>query len=190
VILDSRNARVGVFLLAGIAFFIYWMVVRPTTEASATQSEWPYVLWFSGTILMLALAVPTYGRMVGGTWNVRLASVTGAAAVWSSVVNVIEDGFGKDWGFLLFAIGAGVTVLSLLALAISLAVRGHRHRRALSLIPLGSAIAVLAFVDVGGPLMLVTWFAAAVIAARWKPALIGTPMGSGTAAEASHRESA
>lgn len=51
VFLDSRGARVGVNLLTGIGYFVYWAVVRPTAEASATQSQWPYVLWFSGTIL-------------------------------------------------------------------------------------------------------------------------------------------
>lgn len=107
--LDSRNARVGVNLSTGIGLFVYWVVVRPTAEASATQFQWPYVLWFSGTILTLAFAVPAFGRMIGGKWVVRLALVAGATAAWNSAVNIVEDGFGQDWAFVLFAIGtAGI----------------------------------------------------------------------------------
>lgn len=65
-LLDSRNARVGIHLLTGISLFVYWVVVRPTAEASPTQSQWPYVLWFSATILTLAFALPAFGRMIGG----------------------------------------------------------------------------------------------------------------------------
>ena len=54
--------------------FVYWVVVRPMAEASATQFQWPYVLWFSATILTLAFAVPAFGRMIGGRWVVRLRS--------------------------------------------------------------------------------------------------------------------
>lgn len=165
---DSRRARVGVFLLSGIAFFVYWIVVRPTTEASATQTQWPYVLWFSGTILTLAFAVPAFGSMVGGKWVVRLALAAGAGAAWNSVVNIIEDGLGQDWAFLLFAIGSGGILLSLITLAVVLVVRGRGSRRALALIPLGTAVGILSFVNAGGVIMLATWLAAVAIAVRWR----------------------
>lgn len=183
VFLDSRGARVGVNLVTGIAMFVYWVVVRPTAEASATQTQWPYVLWFSATILTLAFAVPAFGRMIGGKWVVRLALVAGATAAWNSAVNIVEDGFGQDWGFVLFVIGTAGILLSNMALAVVLAVRGRARRRPLSLIPLGTAAGILAFVSVGGPLMLVTWLTAAVIAARWKPEWTEQPKGTGTGAE-------
>ena len=65
--LDFRGARVGVNLLTGIGFLVYRVVVRPSAEASATRSQWPYVLWFSGAILTSALAVPAFGRMTEGS---------------------------------------------------------------------------------------------------------------------------
>jgi hypothetical protein len=166
--LDSRGARVGMNLLTGTGFFVYWVVVRPTAEASPTQTQWPYVLWFSGTILTLAFALPAFGRMAGGKWIVRLALVAGLIAAWNSAVNVIEDGLGQDWAFVLFALGSAGLLISLVALASILAVHGKAWGRALALVPLGTAGAVLTFVKVGGPLMLVTWLAAAMVAARWK----------------------
>ncbi len=166
---ESRGARAGMFSLSGVAFFLYWIVVRPTAEASATQTQWPYVLWFSGTILTLALAVPALGRMVGGRWVVRLALAAGAGAAWNGVVNIIEDGFGQDWAFLLFAVGSGVILLSLVALAVVLVVQGRGRRRAVALIPLGTAVGIVSFVTAGGVIMLVTWLAAAATAVRWGP---------------------
>ncbi len=165
----SRIATVGVDLLTGLAMFIYWVVVRPTTEISPTQSQWPYVLWFSATILTLAFAVPLFGRMVGGKWVVRLAWIAGATAAVASAANIIEDGFDQGWAFLLFAIGTGGILISHFALALVLAITGRGGRRALGLIPFGTAVGILAFAAFGGPLMLVTWFAAAAIAVLWKP---------------------
>ncbi len=177
--LDSRSAWVGVNLLTGISFFVYWVVVRPTAEASPTQTQWPYVLWFSGMLLTLAFAMPAFGRMAGGKWVVRLALVAGATAAWNSAVNVIEDGLGQDWAFVLFALGSGGLLISLVALGSILALKGHAWRRALALIPLGTGGAVLAFVKIGGPLMLVTWLAAAVVAARWREGWTEQPTGPG-----------
>jgi hypothetical protein len=168
-LLDSRNARVGIHLLTGISLFVYWVVVRPTAEASPTQSQWPYVLWFSATILTLAFALPAFGRMIGGKWVVRLALAAGAAAAWNSAVNIVEDGFGQDWAFALFALGSAGILLSNIALAIVLAVKGPARRRALSLIPLGTAAGILGYVSIGGPVTLLTWLAAAAMAARWRP---------------------
>jgi len=89
---------------------------------------------------------------------------------------------------MLFAIGTASILLSTIALAMILAVKGRASRRALSLIPLGTAAGILAFVSVGGPLMLVTWLAAAVIAARWKPEWTEQPTGTGTGAEVRLRD--
>jgi hypothetical protein len=120
--------------------------------------------------------------MIGGTRVARLALVAGAAAAWNGAGNSGEDGFGQDWAFALFAIGTAGILLSNMALAAVLAVGGRASRRALSLIPLGTAAGILAFVTAGGPLMLVTWLAAAAIAARWRPEWTEQPTGTGTGA--------
>jgi hypothetical protein len=165
---NSRTIRAVAFSLTGIAFFMYWIVVRPTTSASATQSQWPYVLWFSATILTLTLAIPMYGRMIGGRWVTRLAAAAGAAALMNSAVNIIEDGFGQDWAFLLFALGSAAMLLSLIALSAVLALGGRGARRMLALIPFGTAAGIVLFVNAGGVILLVTWLGAAGIAMRWE----------------------
>ena len=105
--LDSRGVRVGVSWLTGLSLLVDWIVVRSTAEAYAIQVQWPYVLWFSGTILTLGFAVPECRRMIGGKWIVRLALISGLAAAWNSGVNIAEDGFGQDWAFVRGEAGPG-----------------------------------------------------------------------------------
>lgn len=165
--LDSRTVRTVVFSVTGVAFFVYWVAVGPTNSASATQTQWPYILWFSATLLTLTLAVPLSGRMIGGgTWAVRFAAAAGATARMNSAVNIVEDGFGQDWAFLLFALGSAAMLLSLIALAAVLAVRGRGALRLLALIPFGTVAGIVLFVNAGGVILLVTWSAAAAIAMR------------------------
>jgi hypothetical protein len=61
-------------------------VARPTFEMTASMTEWPRVLWFSANLLSLAVALPVFGRMVGGRLVVRWASIAGAGVGLSSVV--------------------------------------------------------------------------------------------------------
>ena len=154
--------------MTGIAFFVYWIVGRPTHSASATQTQWPYVLWFSATILTLTLAIPLYGRMIGGKMVIRFASAAGAAALMNGAVNIIEDGFGQDSAFLLFALGSAAMLPTLIALAAVLAVRGRGAHRMFALIPFGTVAGIVLYVNAGGVILLVTWSAAAAIAVRWE----------------------
>ena len=160
----ARVLDAASFALFGIAFFVWWVVADPSHEVSNTQDEWPYVLAFSGVILLLGFTVPLYGRLVGDSLVFRASLVVGGGAALSSVANVFEDGLQLDWVFFVFVAGTFITVVGLLALVVLLAVRGRGGRRLLALVPAGTMAAIIASVEAGGPLMLATWLAAAVVA--------------------------
>jgi hypothetical protein len=159
------------FALAGVLVFVYWMVARPSAAMTASQSEWPHVLWFSGTLLSLAVALPEFGRMLGGRWVVRLASIAGAGIGLSSVANIFEDGFRIEEFFFVFILGTLILDVTLLALSIVIARTFPGRHRLFALIPAGTLAGILLFVAAGGPIMLVTWLAAAAAAVTsgWGP---------------------
>ena len=157
-------SRSLLFVLTGGAFFAFWAVSHPSFEATASMTEWPNVLWFSATLLFLAVALPVFGRMVGGPTVVRLASIAGLGIGWSSVANVFEDGFGIDGFFFAFVLGLLTMEVSLLALTIVIARTAAGQNRLLAFIPAGTLAGILLFVVAGGPIMLVTWLVAAVVA--------------------------
>lgn len=51
-----------------------------------------YALLFSAALLILALALAVFGRMVSGRWVLRLSLLAGAGAALGSIANVVEDG--------------------------------------------------------------------------------------------------
>ncbi len=152
------------FALTGVAFFVFWVVARPSFEMTASMTKWPHVLWFSATLLSLAVALPVFGRMGGGRWVVRLASVAGAGVGMSSVANIFEDGFGIDAFFFAFILGTLILEVALLALTIVIARTFRGRYRLLAVIPAGTVVGILLFVLAGGPVMLVTWLGAAAVA--------------------------
>lgn len=157
-------SRSLLFALTGVAFFVYWAVARPSFEMTASMTEWPSVLWFSATLLSLAVALPVFGRMVGGPRVVRLASISGAGVGLSSVANIFEDGFRIDVFFFAFILGTLILDVALLALTIVIARTFRGRYRLLALIPAGTVAGILLFVVAGGPVMLITWLGAATAA--------------------------
>ena len=152
----------ALFALTGLVFFAFWFVAKPTFEASPTQGEWPSVLAFSAMILTLAFAVPRFAELAGGRVALRAALVAATGAVLSSAANVLEDGLKMDWAFFAFVAGLALMELGLLALTVTLVARaGQRH---FALIPAGTIAGILLFVLAGGPLMLATWLLAAALA--------------------------
>lgn len=148
----------------GVAFFAHWIVTDPTHEGAKHMQDWPYVLWFSTVLLLLAFAVPLYARLVGGLTVFRVSLVPAAGAAIASLSNIIEDGLRMDWAFGLFILGTLVVDLGLLTLTAVIAFGERRSRRFLALIPAGSMVAVLGYVELGGVLMLITWLGAAALA--------------------------
>ena len=156
--------RAVVFAVTGTALFAFWIIARPSTEMTDAMREWPNVIWFSATLLALAVALPIFGRMVGGPRVVRLATIAGLGPAISSFANVLEDGFRIDAAFFLFIAGTLILDVALLALTIELARQPDGRTRILAVIPAGALAGILLFVAVGGPVMLVTWLGAAAVA--------------------------
>ncbi len=165
----SRIAKqeflVALGLLAiGAGAWLHWTITDPTVEVSATQSEWPYLLAFSGLIVSLAVAAAALARTITPAPRVRtITAVLLGAALVGAATNIVEDGFGVEEAFVVFALSTGVQLLSLLALAVALALNVAGTRRVLALAPLATAIGVVAYVNAGGPILLATWCAAAFV---------------------------
>ena len=160
----SGMSRSLLFALTGVLLFLYWVVARPSFEMTASMTEWPHVLWFSATLLSLAVALPVFGRMVGGRSAVRLASIAGAGVGLSSIANIFEDGFGIDAFFFAFILGTLILEVALLALTIVITGTMRGRYRLLAVIPAGTVVGIVLFVVAGGPVMLVTWLGAAAVA--------------------------
>ncbi len=154
--------RACYFALVGSGFLAYWVIADPSHDISDSQDEWSYVLAFSGVILSLAFAIPLFAQLAGGTWTLRIALVAAAGSALSSLANILEDGFQIDWVFFVFALGAAVQLVGFLALVVVVAIGKRGRQRLLALVPLGTAIGIIGFVEAGGPLMFATWLGAAV----------------------------
>jgi hypothetical protein len=173
-------SRALLFALTGILWLVSW-VVPPSFEMMASMAKWLVVLLFSAALLSLAVALHVFGRMVGRPSVVRLATFAGAVASLMSVANVFEDGLQIEWVFFVFVLGLLILDVALLALTIVIVRTAPDRYRLLAVIPAGTVAGILLFVVAGGPIMLVTWLAAAVAAVKireWRtpvPAAITTP---------------
>jgi hypothetical protein len=156
----SGVSRPLLFALTGILWLASW-VVGPSFEMTASTAKWLDVLLFSATLLSLAVALPVFGRMVGGTQAVRVATIAGATASVCSVANIFEDGFQIEWFFFVFVLGLLILDVALLALTIVIARTAPDRYRLLAVIPAGTLAGILLFPVAGGPIMLITWLAAA-----------------------------
>lgn len=160
----SGVGRPLLFALTGVALAVFWVVTRPSFEMTASMTEWPNVLWFSATLLSLAVALPMFGRMVGGRQVVRLATIAGAGVGLSSVANILEDGLRIEAAFFLFVVGTLIMHVALLALTIVIGRTAPARYKLLAVIPAGTVAGILLFVVAGGPIMLLTWLGAAAAA--------------------------
>lgn len=122
------------------------------------------MLWFSATLLTLAVALAVFGRMVGGQRVVRGASIAAFGVGVASVANIFEDGFRIDGFFFAFILGVWTMHISLLALTIVIANSFDGRDRLLAVIPAGTVAGILFFVAAGGQIMLITWLGAATAA--------------------------
>ena len=152
------------FVITGVAVFAYWSIARPSSQQTASMQEWPTVLWFSATLLSLAIALPVFGRMVGGQRVVRWASMAGLGVGLSSMANIFEDGFRIEGFFFAFILGVWIMNISLFGLTIVIARTFGGRDRLLAIIPAGTFAGILLFVVAGGPIMLITWLGAAAAA--------------------------
>jgi hypothetical protein len=163
--------RAAYFALVGVLFLLHWLLSDPSFEETETMTEWPYVLGFSAALVALALALPIFGRLVGGRRVFRVALVPAAGAALSSVANIVEDGLGMSWAFWGFVLGTAMVVFGLVALTIVILRAGRGRDRLPAFIPAATMAGILLYVVAGGLLMPVAWLAAAAVAlARPTPA--------------------
>ena len=156
-------SRSLLFAVTGILWLVSW-VAGPSFEMTASMAKWLVVLSFSAALLSLAVALPVLGRMVGGRWVVRLASIAAAGAGLCSVANIFEDGIQIEWVFYVFVLGLLILDVALLALTVVIALTFPDRYRLFALIPAGTLAGILIFPVAGGPILLVTWLAAAAAA--------------------------
>jgi hypothetical protein len=158
--------KAALFVLTGIESLVYWVVVHPTSDVTTQQASWPYVLWFSATLLLVGSAVLVFGRLMGGEGPRRWAIVAFVAISLASLANIVEDGFHVDEAFLLFITTGLAFDIALIALAIAIALTAESRHRLLAVVPLGTLAAILFFVAAGGPMLLIAWLIAAAAALR------------------------
>jgi hypothetical protein len=170
----SGVSRALLFALTGILWLVSW-VVPPSFEMTPSMAKWLVVLLFSAALLSLAVALPVFGRMVVGPPVVRSATFAGAVASLMSVANIFEDGFQIEWVFFVFVLGLLTLDVALLALTIVIAWRAPGRYRLLAAIPAGTLVGILPFPFVGGPMMLITWLAAAAAALKMPSPLTPVP---------------
>ncbi len=159
---STRLTRATLFVLVGTGFLAYWVLAGPDRDTIYT--EWKYVLPFSAALAALGVALAVLGRLVGGRWVTRLSLVAGGGSALASVVNVVEDGFGQSWAFWGFVLSLATILLALLGLTVAIVATGGGQYRLLALVPAGTVVGIVGFVEVGGVVMLTTWSMAAALA--------------------------
>ena len=152
------------FALTGIVLLAFWIVFPPLSATSSSLQGWPSVLSFTGILLLQGAAIWVYGRMVGGTWVVRLATVAAIAVALAGLENIFEDGFRIEELFLVFVALVWVLDLSLLALSITILRSGMPRAALLAAVPALELAGVLLFPPAGGPILLGAWLLAAWVA--------------------------
>jgi hypothetical protein len=172
-----RDLALAALLVAvGIGAWLHWSITDPSFDQTEAQSEWGHVLAFSALILGLTGGAAALGRRLSEAPSVRRLTVTlFAAGTVAALTNVIEDGLGVEGAFFVFILLTGVELVTLIGLAVALALRVGGPRRLLALAPLGNAAGVILYVKAGGPILLGTWCAAAVyLAATGRDARVGS----------------
>jgi hypothetical protein len=154
-------ARALLFVVTGSAFMAAWILVGPGTPTTEVMQQWPVVLGFSAALATLAVAVPVFGRMVGGTSVRRLSRLAGVLVAGLAAINILEDGFRIDEMFIAFVAGLLAAEVTLAALAVAIIRSASRSTRLFGLVPAATLVSVILFPVLGGPLMLVVWTAAA-----------------------------
>jgi hypothetical protein len=158
--------RVAVYVLAAVTSLAYWLVARPTHDASDQMSQWPYVLLFSGMLATMAIGLLGFTTSISHRSARRAGYVATAALLGGSLVNVIEDGLDVDAMFLAFVATTLTTLVALLVMAGILVLNPDSEQRLLGLVPAGLIVGIMLFVEVGWLLMPATWGIAVALEVR------------------------
>ena len=129
--------------------------------------DWFAVVSYSVALVALALALPSFARLVGHRIPTGIALVTSAGAVVGGVGNLLEDGLQLSWaGDWVYFPGVALVGLGLVALTVTVAAYGDGAARLLAAVPGATLIGFNLLERGGGILVLAAWFAVAVVAHR------------------------
>ena len=156
--------RAALFALVGVLFMTLWLRYPPSYGPSDAQFDWNLVLGFSAGLLLLALALPIFARLVGGRIVSRVSLIPAGGAVLASLSNILEDGLQMGWAFWGFILSLAIIDLGLLALSGAIAFASRGIHRLLALVPAATFAGLTFYVAAGGILLLVAWLVATALA--------------------------
>ena len=170
---SSAFARVTLFMSVGVLFFFRWSQVGSVDYVNpVTTSDWLAVVSFSAALFSVAVALPVYAALTEGKSTYRISLVPAMGLTVASAANLIEDGLGWSGAFWPYVLSSIVYVPGLIALTIVLARKKRGLGRISAVVPAGTLLGLVFFESWGGPILLVSWFAAALLALFMRNALV------------------
>ena len=148
--------------MVGLVPFVHWSVADLSHEETTQQHEWLFVLFFSAVVLVLGAGMLVVAHQVPVPGALRTARFLAFVAVAASITNIVEDGLHVDAMFFLFVAELLAFQIGFAVLAVLIVTGGKGASRLWAVVPVATAAAILLYVDLGGPLMAVTWLVAAL----------------------------
>ena len=148
--------------MVGLVPLAHWSVADLSQDETTQQHEWLFVLFFSAVVLVLGAGMLVVAHQVPVPGALRTARFLAVVSVAASITNLIEDGLRVEAMFFAFVAELLAFQIGFAVLAVLIATRGKGASRLWAFVPIATAAAILLYVDLGGPLMAVTWFVAAL----------------------------
>jgi hypothetical protein len=170
VIADRRVAAIA---CAGTAVLplLHWLVADVSYDATSQQHEWLFVLFFSAVILVFAPGFLAVAGRVSSRGARRAADLVAVVSVAASLTNIVEDGLGVEAAFLAFVAELLLFHLSCLGMGFLILLRESGLDRLWAAVPVGTVAGIVLYVELGGPLLAVTWLSAAMGCVLSRPVL-------------------
>lgn len=162
-------SRPALFAFVGVAWCVRSLqsFADPQYTDPETASDWFAVISYSVALFAVAFALPLLARHTGGGPTVvRVALIPAVGAALAGLANLLEDALQLRFAGWFYGAGGALTALGLIAFTLAIALAGRGRGRLLAVIPLMTLIGWFLFESGGGVLVLVTWLAAAAIAAQ------------------------
>jgi hypothetical protein len=161
--LRERRAAVAACAAAGVLPLAYWLTADLSHDETSQQHEWFFVLLFSAVLLAMGLGMLTVADRLAGRAATRAAVFVGVVLSAASLTNIVEDGLKVEPAFLVFVAELAFLLLGCLVLAFLILVGEQGSGRLWAALPLATVVGILLYVEVGGPLLAVTWAGAALV---------------------------
>ncbi len=167
--------RASLFAITGVLWCARSLasLTDPAFTDPETAWDWFAVVSFSAALAVLAMALLSFARLVGGRAPMGFAVIAATGAGIGAVGNLIEDGLQVEWaGDWLYLPGVLLLLLGLVGLTVAVAVSGRGVAR---FVPAATLIGMLLLERGGGVLVLAAWLAAAAVALRADTARYARP---------------